>query len=192
MKKIIVLLGASATGKDTIAMHLSNKYNIPTAISYTTRPKRSGEVEGREYYFISQEEMDKKFENNEVMEFTSYEIQSENRTYVYASTLDELTKDDYVIVILNPHGLHQLQCSPLKDNLTTILLKCKNKERLLRAINRDENVNIDEVVDRYKRDKIDFEQNTIKTDYVMDTNKNMEEMFLDIDNIISKVMEGEE
>ena len=62
MKKIIVLLGASATGKDTVAKHISEKYNIPMAISYTTRPMRSNETQGVEYYFISDDEMHEKYE----------------------------------------------------------------------------------------------------------------------------------
>ena len=77
MKKIIVLLGASATGKDTVAKHISEKYNIPMAISYTTRPMRSNETQGVEYYFISDDEMHEKFKNGEVIEYTSYYIQSE-------------------------------------------------------------------------------------------------------------------
>jgi len=52
----IVLSGYTATGKDLAIKYISNKYNIPIAVSYTTRPKRPLETEGVEYHFISYEE----------------------------------------------------------------------------------------------------------------------------------------
>lgn len=187
--KIIVLLGASSVGKDTLAKALSLDLNIPIATSYTTRPQRSNEAHGIDYYFITEEEMERKFENNEVMEYTTYDIPSENRKYTYASTIEELTKEDIVLAILNPYGLYQLQNSPLKDNLVTILLECNDKERLMRALTRDENVNVDEVVDRYKRDKLDFDINKPKTDYVIRTDDDFFLVYQELKRIIKKIIE---
>lgn len=190
MKKIIVLLGASATGKDTIAKHVSEKYSIPIAISYTTRPMREKETQGVEYYFISDEEMDRKFKNGEVIEHTSYYIQSENVTYRYANVVEEFERGDYVLTILNPHGLYQFNKSQYKDNLVSIMLNCDDRIRLIRSLTRDENVNVNEVLDRYKRDCEDFIKRRPKTNYEIDTNKPLEEVFDDIDRII-EILKGE-
>jgi guanylate kinase len=191
MKKIIVLLGASATGKDTVAKHISEKYNIPMAISYTTRPMRSNETQGVEYYFISDGEMHEKFKNGEVIEHTSYYIQSEDVSYTYANVVEEFEKGDYVLTILNPHGLYQFNKSQYKDNLVSIMLNCDDRVRLVRSLNRDENVNVNEVLDRFRRDELDFIERRPKTDYEIDTNKPLEEVFNNIDRVIENILKGE-
>lgn len=191
MKKIIVLLGASATGKDTVAKHISEKYNIPMAISYTTRPMRSNETQGVEYYFISDDEMHEKFKNGEVIEHTSYYIQSEDVSYTYANVVGEFEKGDYILTILNPHGLYQFNKSQYKDNLVSIMLNCDARVRLIRSLNRDENVNVKEVLDREIRDELDFIERRPKTDYEIDTNKPLEEVFNNIDNVIENILKGE-
>jgi guanylate kinase len=191
MKKIIVLLGASATGKDTVAKHISEKYNIPIAISYTTRPMRSNETQGVEYFFISDDEMHEKFKNGEVIEYTSYYIQSEDVSYTYANVVGEFEKGDYILTILNPHGLYQFNKSQYKDNLVSIMLNCDARVRLIRSLNRDENVNVKEVLDREIRDELDFIERRPKTDYEIDTNKPLEEVFNNIDKVIENILKGE-
>ncbi len=191
MKKIIILLGASATGKDTIAKHICKKYNIPIAISYTTRPMREKETQGVEYYFISDEEMDEKFKNGEVIEHTSYYIQSENVTYRYANVVEEFEKGDYVLTILNPHGLAQFKKSQYKNNLVSIMLDCNDRTRLIRSLTRDDKVNVKEVLDRYKRDELDFVENKPNVNYEIRTDRPLEEVFNSIDKIIKKILKGE-
>lgn len=191
MKKIIVLLGASATGKDTVVKHISEKYSIPIAVSYTTRPMRSNETQGVEYYFISDDEMHEKFKNGEVIEHTSYYIQSEDVSYTYANVTSEFEKGDYILTILNPHGLYQFNESLYKDNLVSIMLNCDDRVRLVRSLNRDENVNVNEVLDRFRRDELDFVERRPKTDYETDTNKPLKEVFDDIDKIIENILKGE-
>lgn len=191
MKKIIVLLGASATGKDTVVKHISEKYSIPIAVSYTTRPMRSNETQGVEYYFVSDDEMHEKFKNGEVIEHTSYYIQSEDVSYTYANVISEFEKGDYILTILNPHGLYQFKQSLYKDNLVSIMLNCDDRVRLIRSLDRDENVNVYEVLDRFRRDELDFVERRPKTDYEIDTNKPLEKVFNDIDKIIEEILKGE-
>ena len=67
---LIVLSSPSGTGKSTLAKMLLEKYNnIKLSTSATTRKPREGEVDGFDYYFMSQEEFDKKVENNEFLEY---------------------------------------------------------------------------------------------------------------------------
>ena len=53
---MIVLLGKTASGKDTILNELVKKYNYRKMITYTTRPMRKGEIQDKTYHFISDEE----------------------------------------------------------------------------------------------------------------------------------------
>lgn len=52
MKTIIAIVGPSGSGKTHFAKFLRKEFNIPTIISYTNRPKRPGEKEGLDHYFL--------------------------------------------------------------------------------------------------------------------------------------------
>jgi len=67
---IIILSSPSGTGKSTLARMLLDKYdNIKLSISATTRKPREGETNGFDYYFLTQEEFDKKVKDNEFLEY---------------------------------------------------------------------------------------------------------------------------
>ena len=63
--------------------------------------------------------------------------------------------------------------------------------KIVWSLNRDENVNVNEVLDRFRRDELDFIERRPKTDYETDTNKPLEEVFDDIDKIIEEILKGE-
>lgn len=51
---IIAIVGPSGSGKTTLAQHIEQTLGIPTLVSYTTRPKRPGETDGVEHYFVEE------------------------------------------------------------------------------------------------------------------------------------------
>ena len=69
-KKIVVITAPSGAGKSSIVRKLmQQRHNLAFSISCTTREKRDGEMDGREYYFISGEEFKRKIQNNEFVEY---------------------------------------------------------------------------------------------------------------------------
>lgn len=70
MKKLIVLTAPSGAGKTTIVRHLLKKYNhLAFSISATTRPRRTTEIDGKDYYFISKEAFQTKIANGDFLEW---------------------------------------------------------------------------------------------------------------------------
>ena len=70
---LIVLSGASGTGKDTVIRELlkkSDKFSL--SVSATTRQPRKGERDGADYFFIKREEFLKKAERGEFLEYAEY------------------------------------------------------------------------------------------------------------------------
>ncbi|HHY79620.1 MAG TPA: guanylate kinase [Thermoanaerobacter sp.] len=67
---LIVLSGPSGAGKGTICKALMEKEkNLKLSISATTRQPRSGEIEGKNYFFKSEEEFEKMIENDSFLEW---------------------------------------------------------------------------------------------------------------------------
>jgi guanylate kinase len=68
--RVFLLSGPSGVGKTTIVKRLLELSPVPLrkAVSATTRPPRAGEVDGESYYFLSQEEFDRRREAGEFLE----------------------------------------------------------------------------------------------------------------------------
>ncbi len=69
--KLIVFSGPSGVGKGTIRKHLKFDDYV-FSVSSTTRSIRDGEVNGRDYHFISKEEFLNKVDNNEMLEHAEF------------------------------------------------------------------------------------------------------------------------
>jgi len=72
--KIIYLIGKSSVGKDTIYKKIKEKINIEPYVLYTTRPIRTGEKDGIDYNFLSNEKMNYnlKEEKSNIIEYRTY------------------------------------------------------------------------------------------------------------------------
>jgi len=66
---MLLISGPSGSGKSTICKRLLEDPRVVFSVSATTRPKRAGEVDGRDYYFLSREDFRAKAEAGEFIEF---------------------------------------------------------------------------------------------------------------------------
>lgn len=67
---LIIISGTTCAGKGTIIKKLLEKNpNMCLSISYTSRPIRKGDVDGVDYYFITQEEFERKIKNGDFLEY---------------------------------------------------------------------------------------------------------------------------
>lgn len=156
---MIVLCGASASGKTVTALDLQKRHNLVKAITTTTREKRVGETDGVEYFFVTKEEFLKRLQENKFVEHSIY-----NGNY-YGCGIDQVS--DNKIVVLDPNGLHSFL--KLKDkNIVSFLLIANEKTRKERMCSRgDKEENIKE---RIKNDVEDFSLEKIgKVDFVINT-----------------------
>jgi guanylate kinase len=79
--QIVVLSGPAGSGKTTIVQRLLRESPVPLmmSVSATTRPSRLAEVDGRDYYFISPEEFERRRRNGEFLEYA--EVHRSGRWY---------------------------------------------------------------------------------------------------------------
>lgn len=70
---LIVLVGPSGSGKDTVLREFFKRdTNTFLSVSATTRAPREGEVDGRDYYFVSREEFDSMIAEDGLLEYATY------------------------------------------------------------------------------------------------------------------------
>ena len=71
---LIVVSGFSGSGKGTLMKELMTRYpdTYALSISATTRSPREGEVDGREYFFVSKDEFEKMIAKGELIEYAKY------------------------------------------------------------------------------------------------------------------------
>ena len=67
---LIIISGTTCAGKGTVIKRLLElNNNIALSISYTSRPKRENEVDGKDYYFVTKEEFEEKINNGDFLEY---------------------------------------------------------------------------------------------------------------------------
>jgi len=68
---MVVISGPSGAGKSTVCRRLLEDPRVEFSISATTRGKRQGEVDGRDYYFLDQEEFRQRVESGDFIEYAN-------------------------------------------------------------------------------------------------------------------------
>ncbi|MFT4522414.1 MAG: guanylate kinase [Bacteroidia bacterium] len=70
MGKLIIFSAPSGSGKTTVVKHLLKNFDsLSFSVSATTRKQRTGEVDGKDYYFLSPEDFKTKIQNDEFLEY---------------------------------------------------------------------------------------------------------------------------
>lgn len=151
--KILALFGKSASGKDTIQKWIVENFPELTKgiISCTTRPPRSGEQDGVNYFFLSDEEFAKKVLDGSMLEATSF------REWLYGTALDQLDPDKINIGVFNLTGIecilndHRLEVAP-------VWVHASDKTRLMRSLSREDQPDCKEICRRFLADEKDFDE----------------------------------
>jgi guanylate kinase len=90
-RPVFVITGTSGEGKSTLAKDLLERVpELELAVSATTRPRRPGEKDGRDYHFLSEDEFDRRLENGEFLEWVQLPWGDGYRSGTLWSELDRI------------------------------------------------------------------------------------------------------
>ena len=96
--KVIILVAPSGGGKTTLARRLFKDFeNLKFSVSATTRPPRKGEENGQHYYFLSEEDFDKKVSEGAFLEWE--EFYGGKKYGTLRSEVDKKLKSGYFVLL---------------------------------------------------------------------------------------------
>lgn len=154
--RLYIISGPSGSGKSTITKKVRDILNMPLAISATTRKIRQGEIDGKDYYFLTKEEFIKKIDNNEFFEYMQV-----HGNY-YGTLLSEIDKHlekgtDVILEIDTKGALLAKQKMP-----SAILIFCRvENEKVLEQRLRDRKTDSEEVIEirlKNAKDEMQYEK----------------------------------
>ncbi len=119
---LIILSGPSGVGKGTIRQEIlkDSSLNLFYSVSLTTREMRPGEVEGRDYYFVSDEEFDENLAEGNLLEWNRF---VHNRYGTPKNKVEEKrVSGQNVLLEIDVNGTEQVFRNVEKDGLVSIFL----------------------------------------------------------------------
>lgn len=188
MSKIYVVMGKSASGKDTIYKRLLAEeiLSLKKIVPYTTRPIRQDETNGVEYFFVTKEELKDLKEQGKIIECRCY-----NTIYGkwYYFTADDgridLDKEDY-LMITTLEGYEKIRNYYGENRVIPIYIEVEDGLRLERALKRERQQTIPkykEMCRRFIADSEDFSETNLETQKIKKRYMN-----IDFELCLSKVI----
>ena len=167
MGKIFYLMGKSSSGKDTLYRKLNeeNRYGLKSIVSYTTRPIRGGEQDGREYHFVSVDAFERMKDTGKVIEYRSYNTVHGIWYYFLADDGQIDLENESYLLIGTLEGYESLVSYFGKDRIVPIYLEVDDGIRLQRALDRERSQpspKYAELCRRYLADQEDFSEEKLE------------------------------
>ena len=131
---IYIITGPSGVGKNTIIEAMSTDLDFYFSVSHTTRPQREGEVDGKDYHFVTEEEFKSLVDENLMIEYEQY------GGFYYGTSKKEILKESNIILLdLEVNGATKLLSQ--NDDFVGIFIDIDDNELIKRLKNRghDEN-----------------------------------------------------
>jgi len=126
---IYIITGPSGVGKNTIINELSNHLDFYFSVSHTTRPRRENEIDGKDYYFITEDEFKNLIKSDQMIEYEQY------GDFYYGTSKKELSNDSSIIILdLEVNGATKLLEE--NNNFKGIFIDIDDYELIKRLKNR--------------------------------------------------------
>jgi guanylate kinase len=181
---IIVISAPSGTGKTTIVRRILGDFSqVVFSVSATTRKKREHEVEGVDYFFISEAEFKKKIQNNE---FVEWELFYDYYYGTFRSFIDSrINNGKSVILEVDVHGA--LEIKRIYPDAILIYIAPPSLEELLIRLKKRQTENEEDLRKRIERAKMELSHKD-KFDYFI-VNNDLNTAYYEIKVLIGKIID---
>ena len=183
---MVILIGKTASGKDTISNNLVARHGYKKIITYTTRPMRDGEEQDITYHFVSEEDFKQKIKDGFFAEWKTYN--TEFGVWYYGTAIEDLENaEDNNIIILTPDGYRDV-VNKLSNKPISIYVYANNSTIKSRLIKRGDDPK--EAERRLLHDNEDFKglENEINKIVYNNEGNNIDDV---VDEIFNFLQNGE-
>ena len=197
MGKIFCMMGKSSCGKDTIYKRILQEGILPLSsiVPYTTRPIRSGETDGVEYFFTDEQMLLDYERAGKVIEVRSY--QTVHGVWHYFTVNDgqiHLESQNYLMIV-TLEGYIKIRDYFGADAVVPVYIEVEDNIRLRRALDREEHQTepkYAEMCRRFLADTKDFSEENLLLAGIKKRffNNNLERTGKEITDYISRMIEG--
>lgn len=156
---LTIIMGKTCSGKNAVVKELVSR-GWSQIITYTSRPKRRGEKNGRDYFYISEEDFASKINSGYFAEWKSYYVNG--KTWYYGSPSEEIIEasldDKNHVIILTPQGVEDtlsFLSKYISDYQINIIYLYANRSTILNRLQKRKDKN-DSIARRMRTDDIDF------------------------------------
>lgn len=163
MGKLYIVMGKSASGKDTIYQKLKARKDLQLlpVVPYTTRPIRISEKDGETYHFVDEASFHEMEEKGLVIEARTYH--TVHGDWIYFTADDgTLLKQDKNYIMIGTLEAYEKVCRYFgKDRVEPIYIEVEDGERLMRAVRREQmqkEPKYKELCRRFLADQEDFSE----------------------------------
>jgi guanylate kinase len=158
---MIILVGASASGKTEIAKRLIKTYGFTKFITHTTRKPRENEENHVDYHFVSLEEFNRLEASSSFIETTNY------NGFKYGTSFHEIGPKK--VLIVDPNGANSFVKKAPKD-VCIFLIETPKEIRKERMLKRKDH--LEDIEKRLKHDNLIFAKDQLdRVDYLIENNK---------------------
>jgi guanylate kinase len=128
---LIVISGPSGSGKDTVIQRMKER-NLPFhfVVTATTRPPRSNEINGKDYFFYSRDEFAEMIEKGELLEYAT--VYNDYKGIPKSQVRDALSSGKDVIMRLDVQGAATIR--KLCPNAIMIFLTVQDEEDMIKRL----------------------------------------------------------
>ena len=193
--KILILVSPSGCGKNYVLDYLSSEYNYKSLVSHTTRDKRPKEIDHVDYHFVSTNEFLSMIDNDELIEYRTYNTLVNNIPSIWhyglsKQTIDDLNPNTNYVTIFDVQGAKEFIEYYGRNNCFVCMLKCDDKIREERAKSRG-GFNSEEWLRRKNDDLIVFSDENTKglVDHYITNDGTIEELEIKIKDLVDKLIE---
>ena len=145
---LIIISGTTCAGKGTVIKKLlANHNDIVLSTSYTSREKRESEIDGVDYYFVSQEEFERKIKNGDFLEYAKVQYGAYYGT-PKKEVLELLDSGKDVILEIDVQGAKQIK--EIYPETVLIFVMAPSMREVKRRIMMRGDENIDQIISRFK------------------------------------------
>lgn len=187
--KILFIVGASGTGKNTIIQHLSKDPRFYEIITATTRPPRYNhgikEVDGDVYYFVSIDKFEQMIKNKELVEYAL--VHNQNYYGTPVSEFEKSVKENRIAIAdIEVQGVKSFL--KLNKELKTIFLLPPSLDALLSRIEkRDHNYSDKEnIKERLISSLEEYSAALENNNYIYVINDNVNDALNEINEILDR------